>query len=155
MRGSRAAAVAALAAISALTLASCSATSKGGATVGSHSSAPTVTSQSASVSEEPAVVYHEPAKEDFTLTVKTLEKECFGSAGCNITFRVVLEFVNDIMLDPSKTYEITYDVKGGDEPLTNTLKLTGENYEHDDEEFISTSKSSAKLKAVITDVSEY
>jgi hypothetical protein len=99
--------------------------------------------------------FHEPSKSDFDLTIKTISKECFGSAGCNITFRVKLAYDSSAgQLDPDKTYELTYKIRGGDEPLTNTLEITGEDYSTDQEEFIGTSSSTAKLTAVVTDVEE-
>jgi len=100
---------------------------------------------------EPAI--YEPTKRDFDLTIKTLEKRCFGSAGCNVTFRINLAYGGE-PLDPEKTYEVTYSIRGGDEPLTNTLTITGEKYQRDSEEFIGTKTRGAKLSAVVTDVEE-
>jgi hypothetical protein len=84
-----------------------------------------------------------------------LTKECFGSAGCNITFRVRLAYDDTAgQLDPDKTYELTYKIRGGEDPLTNTLEITGDNYSTDQEELISTPSSSTKVTAVVTDVEE-
>jgi hypothetical protein len=99
-----------------------------------------------------AAAYHTPVPADFTLTVKVLEKQCFGSAGCNITFRIDLSGGGE--LDPDKTYELTYEVKGGEDPLINTMTVTGKQYERQDRESIQTSSSSKKLTAVVTSVTE-
>jgi len=112
---------------------------------------------SASVAPAPSAVvttsaYHEPKAADFTLTVKILEKQCFGSAGCSITFRVDLS--GGGTLDPDKTYELTYEVKGGEDPLINTLTVTGTKYERTDREHIDTSSSSKKLTVVIVSITE-
>jgi hypothetical protein len=104
--------------------------------------------------EEAGPSYDNPSKSDFGLSVKTLTKECFGSAGCNVTFRIKVAMNNAVNLDPDKTYEVTYKVRGGDEPLINTLEITGSDYSTDSEELISTSSSSAKLTAVVTDIEE-
>lgn len=117
----------------------------------------TVTAQPNSTAEpvETEPTYRDPTEDDFELSVKTLEKECFGSAGCNVTFRIEVAFAGDSSdLDPSKTYEVTYEIRGGEDPLINTLTVSGDEYQVDDNEFISTASSGAKLKAVVTDVSE-
>lgn len=99
--------------------------------------------------------YHQPVPGDFKLTIKVLEKKCFGEAGCNVTFRVNLAYDDSAgALDPDKTYEITYRVRGGDEPLVNTLEATGDDYSRDREELIGTAGPSAKLTAKVTDVEE-
>jgi hypothetical protein len=114
----------------------------------------TITSQPAAepaATEPPA---NAPTPKDFTLTVKILSKQCFGSAGCNITFRVELSS-NGVSPDPDKTYEVTYEVRGvEDGPQINTLTIEGGKYRADEEEFASTKSAATKLKAVITDVAE-
>jgi hypothetical protein len=93
-----------------------------------------------------------PKARDFTLTVKTLEKTCFGSAGCNITYRIEVGY-NGPTLDPSNTYEVVYEVRGGEDgPQINTLTVEGDQSSVDSEESISTSSASKKLTAVATSV---
>ncbi|MEU8179149.1 hypothetical protein AB0B85_31645 [Micromonospora sp. NPDC049044] len=101
----------------------------------------------------PAPVYDTPTKGDFTLKVKTLRKQCFGSAGCNITYRIDVTYVGD-GLDPSSTYEVTYEVKGAEDPIINTFEVTGDSASVQQEETASTKRSGDKLTAVATDVSE-
>jgi len=52
-----------------------------------------------------------PKPSDFKLTPKILKKTCFGSAGCNITYRILVDYVGTGTLDSSKTYEVTYEVR--------------------------------------------
>jgi hypothetical protein len=93
-----------------------------------------------------------PKAEDFTLTVKTLEKTCFGSAGCSITYRIDVGY-DGPTLDPSNTYEVVYEVRGGEDgPQINTLTVEGDQSSVDSEETISTSSASRKLTAVATSV---
>lgn len=95
-----------------------------------------------------------PTVKDFKLTVKTLTKQCFGSAGCNVTFRILVAYSGP-ELDPSKTYEVLYEVRGGEDgPIANKLTVQGGESSVDEEEMVSTAKSSAKLTAVVTDVME-
>jgi hypothetical protein len=91
--------------------------------------------------------------EDFKVSLKILTKQCFGSAGCNVTFRIKPAFVGALDMPSSGTTEVTYKVKGGDDPLVNTFTIDEDGTAHfDSEESISTPRSSAKLKAVVTDV---
>ncbi|MGA4727696.1 hypothetical protein ACPB67_09785 [Micromonospora taraxaci] len=101
----------------------------------------------------PAPVYDTPTKGDFKLKVKTLRKQCFGSAGCNITYRIDVTYTGD-GLDPSSTYEVTYEVKGAEDPVINTFEVTGDSASVQQEETASTKRSGDKLTAVTTDVSE-
>lgn len=99
----------------------------------------------------PTKTYGAPSPGDFELTVKTLEKKCFGSAGCIVRFRIELAYGGP-ELDPAVTYEVTYEVTGGEEPLINTLEVTGDQYSTDKEETIDTPRASSKLRATVTGV---
>lgn len=132
-----------------ITLLACGSGATNGDTVGSGSTAGAQT-QITPAAAKPT--YHTPVPADFKLTVKVIAKECFGSAGCNVTFRIDLTGGGE--LDPDKTYELTYEVKGGEDPLINTLTVTGKQYEREDKEYIQTSSSSKKLTAVVTSVTE-
>jgi hypothetical protein len=56
-------------------------------------------------------------------------------------------------LDPDRTYEVIYEVRGGDDgPKINTLTVEGDQSSVDSEETISTSSASRKLTAVATSV---
>jgi hypothetical protein len=102
---------------------------------------------------EAATSYPTPKPGDFTLTVKILGKQCFGSAGCNLTFRVEAGWDGDY--DPDKTYEVVYEVRGGeDSPQVNTMTVTGDSYERPQEETVSTSSAKRKLTAAVTSVEE-
>lgn len=59
---------------------------------------------------EPEPQCDEPTTDSFELSVKTLEKKCFGSAGCNVTFRSEVAAIDPLIsIDLSMTYELTYD----------------------------------------------
>ncbi|MFI7519886.1 hypothetical protein [Micromonospora globbae] len=103
----------------------------------------------------PLPVYATPTKNDFKLKVKILRKQCFGSAGCNVTYRIDVTYTGDGDLDPSKTYEVTYQVKGAEDPIINTFEVTGDSASVQQEEMASTQRSGDKLTAVVTDVSEF
>jgi len=115
----------------------------------------TIASQPADTSaatEQATPAAYTPTPSDFKLTVKTLSKECFGSAGCNLTFRIGVGYSGE-PLDPSTTWEVVYEVRGGEDgPQINTLTIQGTDYQVDREEFASTSSSSKKLTARVTSV---
>ncbi|MFG2054202.1 hypothetical protein ACGFI9_09230 [Micromonospora sp. NPDC048930] len=116
-------------------------------------SAPT-TAVAAPATTEPPLSYDAPTKNDFKLRVKILSKECFGSAGCNVTYRINVTYTGT-GLDPSKTYEVTYQVKGAEDPIINTFEVTGDSASVQEEEMASTRRSGDKLTAVVTEVSEF
>lgn len=102
--------------------------------------------------EPPAPTYGTPTKADFKLTVKVLSKQCFGSAGCNLTYRILVAYSGPD-LDPSATYEVLYQVRGGEDgPVDNMLTVEGTQSSVDEEESVSTKSSKTKLTAVVTDV---
>ncbi len=100
----------------------------------------------------PEPTYTAPAKADFKLTAKVLGKQCFGSAGCNLTYRIMVAYSGPT-LDPAVTYEVVYVVQGGDDgPVTNTLKVTGDQSSVDEEESIGTKNKGSKLTVLVSDV---
>lgn len=105
----------------------------------------------ASAPAQQKVSYPEPDPDNFTLTPKILEKKCFGLAGCNVTFRVEVSY-DGPKLDPTRTYELTYEVKGGEDQFIGTLTVTGTQYSTRDEQFIGTETEAAELKMVILEV---
>lgn len=107
-----------------------------------------------STAGKPPSAYAVPVAADFALTVKVLEKECFGSAGCNIKYRMVIKQVGTKTFDPAKTYEITYSLKGTEDPVIGTLTVTGDQYDADEYNRTGTKTSKAVITAVITDISE-
>ncbi|MFD1085201.1 hypothetical protein [Micromonospora andamanensis] len=97
--------------------------------------------------------YSTPKSSDFKLKVKMLDKQCFGSAGCNVEFRVSEVTYVGAGLDPDATYEISYEFKGLEDPMIGTFELSGDgSYSIEDREFGMTRRSSDKVKAEVTDV---
>lgn len=98
---------------------------------------------------------HVPTPKEIKLTIKITKKQCFGSAGCLVDFRIGdLTYSGDNM-DPDKDYEVVYEVKGLKDPYTNTLTLHGNGrFEYQEEENGQTSTTKVSLKAVVTSVEE-
>jgi hypothetical protein len=97
-------------------------------------------------------VYSDPVPADFTLALTELKRACFGSAGCNVTFTVQLTKVSASMFNPKKTYKLTYAVGGAEDTYTNYMTIDGDQYSHNDEEFVSVKSKSTKLVPTITQI---
>lgn len=143
-----------------LSLAACGSTAAGTKTTSATPSATSISSPAAEVPTEvptvepPAAPEFSAVASDFTLAVKIMKKTCFGSAGCNVTYRIVPKYVGDQTLPDSGTVEVTYQVSGGEDgPQINTFTIEGGSASYDSEESLSTSSSTAKLKGKVTDVS--
>jgi hypothetical protein len=88
-----------------------------------------------------------------SLTVKS--KQCFGSAGCNVTFQVDLTYFGNTDDLEGRTFDVTYQVDGGDSgPIVGTVSATGASYDVQ-ENFASTHSSEAPLTVKVTAVEEY
>lgn len=106
-----------------------------------------------SAEPEPEVVPFTP--KDFKLSVKVLSKECFDSYGCNVTFRIIPEYVGSALDFEERTAEISYRVTGMENEATNTFTMTnGEYYKYELEHFGTVPTSSAKISAKVTEVTE-
>jgi len=134
--------------------------SKHAATVASKPAHITATSSAAPATIQPPIVepagpvYLTPTKADFEVTLKILTKDCFGSAGCNVTYRPILAQYQPVgSFDPSITYDVTYVVHGGDDGAqTDTLYVTGDVHEAPNDGMAQTGSAGAKLTAVVTAV---
>ncbi|MFE2224849.1 hypothetical protein [Streptomyces kronopolitis] len=105
-------------------------------------------------SEETEETYNDsPTSTDFALSMKTTKKQCFGSAGCNITVDPHLSYISATSLDPEKTISITYEIHGDESgPVIQTLELSDGDQVTYDPVSISTADRSTKVTAEITDV---
>lgn len=89
---------------------------------------------------------------DLALKVKLKSKQCFGSAGCNVEYTIDAALVGNPRIDGD--CDVTYEVKGfSDGTQVHTLTITSpDDYEQDGYQAGSTSSSSKKLTAKVTDV---
>ena len=99
--------------------------------------------------EPPAVV---PVPTDFVLKVIVLSKQCFGSAGCSLTYRIEVTY-NGLPVPEDKEYTVTYTVAGAEDgPQVNNFTLRGTQVEYQSEEIASTPSSKTVLTARVTQV---
>jgi hypothetical protein len=123
-----------------------------GATTGGRTAA-TATAKAAA-NDKPATKPQSnstPEPAQFRLTAKVTKKDCFGSAGCNITFRPDVTYTGPA-LDPDDTWTVVYEIRGvEDEPEVSHLEMTGTQFEADDED-VSTTSSHSKITLKVTSV---
>ena len=120
------------------------------ATAGSSSSPPQVLDWSGyTPSTTPAPPAAPLQASEVKVTLKTLSKKCFGSAGCNVEWRTDVSLARF----PDAWYSVTYEVLGLEDEqnasfsVDPTGSVTGELVSSG-----STDSSSAKLLAKVTDV---
>ncbi|WP_105975067.1 hypothetical protein [Streptomyces geranii] len=119
------------------------------------SSAPSEDIVADDVSEpDPEPTYAEVGTDSFTIELRTTERHCFGSAGCNVTVEPDLTYLGDTEgIDPDAVYEITYEVRGDESgPVIETAELTDRTSLNFTPTSISTSSASTEVSVEITDV---
>jgi hypothetical protein len=94
-----------------------------------------------------------PTKSDFEVGIKILEKKCFRSGGCSITYRIQPTYVGTQELPDEGTIEVSYRVTGDESgPRQNTFEIVDGQTEFDTEEFAGTRSSGTVLKANVIEV---
>jgi hypothetical protein len=92
-----------------------------------------------------------PKPSDFTATVKTMSKHCYGSAGCNVVVQPDLTYIGVADLT-SMTCSITYEVSGDESgPTVETGTTVGEQFTFR-QSALSTASTKTKPAITITDV---
>jgi hypothetical protein len=105
-------------------------------------------------STEPTEATYNPKPKDFKIGIKILKKTCYGELGCDVDFRIVPSYVGRQSFPAEGTTEVTYEVTGGKDPITNTFEVDGEGtVTFDEEESAEIASSSTTLVAKVTDVS--
>ncbi|MFD5573477.1 hypothetical protein [Streptomyces cadmiisoli] len=119
------------------------------------STAPDADPATAATAEEPdpATTFAELTADSFTIELRTTERQCFGSAGCNVTVEPDLTYTGLEDIDPNAVYQITYEIKGDESgPVIETAELSDETSLNYTPTSISTRSASTKVSAAITDV---
>lgn len=78
-----------------------------------------------------------PTPADFTLEVVEIKRSCFGSAGCNVTFKINPTY-NGPPVNSSKSYTVVYEVRGGDDVDSDNFTMRGSNASVNSDDHIST-----------------
>lgn len=115
------------------------------------SAAPAATTSAAAQPVAPIVLPKVPTASAYQIKIKTLSKQCFGSAGCNVSARLTVEIVGTEAL--TRAAELSVRVTGGmDGAQVETITVDGEGNYSAPEILVQTPNQGAKLRAKITDV---
>lgn len=92
------------------------------------------------------------APRNLKIAIRTRSKECFGSAGCNVTIQIDPSYVGTQDVSTG-SWEITYEIRGGEDgPLVETMTLEDGTFSFPAEQNLGTTSSTARLEAVVTNV---
>ncbi|MGW2082555.1 hypothetical protein ACWCOW_37585 [Streptomyces sp. NPDC001939] len=151
--GSAAAVIAAVVATGIVVTQSNSDDSKPAVTAKSSAPAKDVATDAAEETD-PEPTYSEVDTDSFTIKLRTTKRQCFGSAGCNMTVEPELTYVGDSEdINPDATYEITYEIHGDESgSVIETAELTDQTSLNYTPSMISTASASKKVSVEITDV---
>jgi hypothetical protein len=114
--------------------------------------APSTPEKTTNQRPDPRKAAFDPKPKDFKISIAILEKQCPGSAGCTISYRITLFYVGSQKLPAKGVTKVTYLVSGGVSPITNTLALTKDFTVPSYGDLIDTPSSSAELTATVTKV---
>jgi hypothetical protein len=121
------------------------------------SSAPDADAVGPVMEPDPEPTYAEVDADSFSIDLRTTARQCFGSAGCNVTVQPELTYLGSSGdLDPDAVYEITYEIHGDESgPVIQTAELTNQTSLSYRPSLISTaSASSTELSVEITDIQQ-
>ncbi len=95
------------------------------------------------------------AVDDFKATLRVTDKQCFGSAGCNVTVEPNLEYLGTLDVLENRSYSVTLEITGDESgPVITTIDGAGESL-NVMPQLLSTRGPGVKPKATVTDVQEY
>lgn len=126
---------------------------------GAAAPAPTTSAPTLRQNAPTTVAYPTPTAGDFAVTVNVVKQSCFGSAGCNVTYKVDVVY-NGAVTEPGKVWYVTYQVTGGDDPQINTFEFqstsaTKYSVSVPREQLVQTPRSDSVLTAAVTRVAEH
>lgn len=103
-------------------------------------------------------VWPDLAPEDLGIAILITEKQCFGSAGCNVNFEPQLSLLAEKAFERGSTWLITYNVYGAEDLFTGSIDLTftgPDRFEYSYRgAFVSTRRASDELRGEVTAVRE-
>lgn len=92
------------------------------------------------------------APRNLKIGLRTRQKECFGSAGCNVTVQIVPRYVGTQDVSTG-SWEITYEIRGAEDgPQIETMTLEHGTFSFPEEQSLQTRTSNDKLTAAVTEV---
>jgi hypothetical protein len=123
------------------------------AAVDTPSATPTGLTEPESPSPDPDPVYDELTAQDLELSLRTIERDCFGSAGGLETVRINAAMDQSLNLDPDVTWDVTYEIRGDEEgPLIGTFSIYPDGQYDVNDEVVGTPTCNTKITVKIVAV---
>ncbi|GGN15514.1 hypothetical protein [Streptomyces fuscichromogenes] len=121
---------------------------------GSEPAAPAAPTGGATETPASTPSYGEVTADSFTVELRTTKRQCFGTAGCNVTVEPDLTYLGDSAdIDPDAVYEITYEIHGDESgPVIETAELSDRTRLNYPPSMISTASAGTNVSVEITDV---
>lgn len=112
------------------------------------------TEAAATETPTPTPSYDEVTADSFTIELRTTKRQCFGTAGCNVTVEPDLTYLGDSGgIDPDAVYEITYEIHGDESgPVIETAELSDRTSLNYTPSMISTASAGTNVSVEITDI---
>jgi hypothetical protein len=94
-----------------------------------------------------------PTPDQMAIEVKVVEKKCFGSAGCVLTYTLKPTYTGADSDLSGTSFTVVYEVLGGEEPRIGRLRVVNKEILGGiSEETIETKRSSDVLSAKVTEI---
>lgn len=92
------------------------------------------------------------APRNIKLGIRVRSKECFGSAGCNVTLQIDPSYVGNQDVTAG-SWEMTYEIRGvEDGPVIETMTLETGTFSFPEEQMVGTTSSASPITAVVTEI---
>ncbi|AUH68591.1 MULTISPECIES: hypothetical protein [Gordonia] len=91
---------------------------------------------------------------DFSLSVLTEEKKCFGSAGCLVTISLEPTFKGASSVLTDRSFKVLYEIDGGEDPILDKFTMVGTQVTIDQSTSVETPSSDTEVTARVTQVVE-
>ncbi|AAN12703.1 hypothetical protein LITTLEE_57 [Mycobacterium phage LittleE] len=109
------------------------------------------------VTTTPAAVVEEeiipPDPEDFYIGVNVIERQCYGSAGCNVRFKIDPRY-NGPTLPETATFTVVFEVVGCDDGTVASFDIRGDKWRQDGLDWDYCSSPTGQLSARVLQVVE-
>ena len=122
-------------------------------TVTTTATATTTVTVTAKPTQPPAPKTFDGKPEDFIMSLTVTEMKCFGSAGCNVNYRIDPPSYQGTAQFPSTgSVEVLYEIQGATDVIKGKFVVKGGKVNWDDTGFCSVANADAVLTPVVTTV---
>ena len=115
-----------------------------------HTSSDVSPASDDSASSDPEPSFYHPTKSDFRAMLKVTSRSCFGSAGCNLEYKLGIAWEGPTGVTLDKSYDVYLRVTGGDMGVdTQTITVSRKLRYRPIDGYGSTGSTSARLHASV------